>query len=287
MFNDSLQVVKKCLDACPDWELVKPPQFAEKWKNFGSPKWKHVGKKCIYAKSDVDLTDGFFMAVFERRVDVNELSVDHDPDRDFLEQIRRNFEPPTVESEGESDDQMVPKKEPTDKIIKQEKDAASLNPFKVKAEPEDGGYNLVERNIIKTEIVIEDPTAAAEPVKKKLKKVKPTEPTEATRTDEPVDRLCEVTKKKKKKKRLHEESDIAEEILTVEEIPLEKTKKKKSKRNVDEKTIPDEIVDQPIKKEKRIHQNDQQQFDIDVNETTTTTLKKKKKKKDNLSTETV
>lgn len=279
--------MKKCLDACPDWELVKPPQFAEKWKHFGSPKWKHVGKKCIYARSDVDLTDGFFMAVFERRVDVNETSVDHDPDRDFLEQIRRNFEPPTIESEGESDDQIVPKKEPTEKFIKQEKDALSSNPFKIKVEPVDSGYVLEEANIDKTENISEEPIVADEPVKKKLKKIKPTETLRAE-VDEPVNNLCEVTDeltKKKKKKRVLEESEIANEILfTAEEIPIEK-KKKKSKRIVDEEAMPVEILEQPIKTKKRKHQSEQQ-FDIDVNETATV-LKKKKKKKGNLSTETV
>lgn len=65
--EENEQVVHRSLEACPEWELIKPIEFAEMWKNFGSAKWKHVGKKCIYARADVDLTDGFFVALFQRR----------------------------------------------------------------------------------------------------------------------------------------------------------------------------------------------------------------------------
>lgn len=49
-----------------NWELVKPIEFAEKWKNFGSQKYKHIGKKCLYAIPEVDRTIGFFVAILER-----------------------------------------------------------------------------------------------------------------------------------------------------------------------------------------------------------------------------
>lgn len=55
-----------------DWELKKPLEFAEKWKNFGSKMFKHVGKKCVYAKTEVDKTDGFFVAIFERNMEQKE-----------------------------------------------------------------------------------------------------------------------------------------------------------------------------------------------------------------------
>lgn len=50
---------------------MKPLDFAEKWKHFGSPKYKHIGKKCLYAKTDIDRTDGFFVAIFERELKAN------------------------------------------------------------------------------------------------------------------------------------------------------------------------------------------------------------------------
>lgn len=58
------QALERCAET--DWKLVKPLDFAEKWKNFGSPKYKHIGKKCLYAKPEIDQTDGFFVAIFER-----------------------------------------------------------------------------------------------------------------------------------------------------------------------------------------------------------------------------
>lgn len=66
--EENEHVIQRALEICADtnWKLMKPIEFAEKWKNFGSPKFKHIGKKCLYAKPDVDKTDGFFVAIFER-----------------------------------------------------------------------------------------------------------------------------------------------------------------------------------------------------------------------------
>lgn len=62
------QVVQRAFEFVPDqnWELIKPLEFAEKWTNFGSAKYKHIGKKCIYAIPEIDRTDGFFVAILER-----------------------------------------------------------------------------------------------------------------------------------------------------------------------------------------------------------------------------
>lgn len=76
--EENEEVVQRCLEMCPHWELIKPLEFAEKWKNFGSPKYKHIGKKCIYAKPEIDFTNGFFVAVFQRR---NDVQFDYDANR--------------------------------------------------------------------------------------------------------------------------------------------------------------------------------------------------------------
>lgn len=68
--EENEEVVQRCLEWYPHWELIKPIEFAEKWKSFGSPKYKHIGKKCLYARPDVDMTNGFFVALFQRREDV-------------------------------------------------------------------------------------------------------------------------------------------------------------------------------------------------------------------------
>lgn len=61
-----IKSVLEYLDGGRGWKLIKPLEFAEQWKNFGSPKYKHIGKKCLYARPEIDHTDGFFVAIFER-----------------------------------------------------------------------------------------------------------------------------------------------------------------------------------------------------------------------------
>lgn len=60
------QVVRDAINSVSGWKLVKPIRFAEYWVNFGNKKYKHVGKKCLYARPEIDRTDGFFVAMFER-----------------------------------------------------------------------------------------------------------------------------------------------------------------------------------------------------------------------------
>lgn len=64
-------VVQKALKQCTSFKLVQPQQLRE-WKNFGASSYKKVGKKCIYCRSETDLTNGFFIAVLERKGEDNE-----------------------------------------------------------------------------------------------------------------------------------------------------------------------------------------------------------------------
>lgn len=89
--EENEKVVQECLEMCPDWKLIKPLEFAERWKHFGSPKFKHIGKKCVYAKSDIDLTDGFFVAIFEREIDPSVPIQPYNRDTAFLERISYNL----------------------------------------------------------------------------------------------------------------------------------------------------------------------------------------------------
>lgn len=59
-------VVQKALKQCGKFKLVQPELLAE-WKNFGASSYKKVGKKCFYCRPEVDLTNGFFIAVLERK----------------------------------------------------------------------------------------------------------------------------------------------------------------------------------------------------------------------------
>lgn len=59
-------VVQKALKQCARFKLVQPTELLE-WKNYGSSSYKKVGKKCLYCRPETDLTNGFFIAVLERK----------------------------------------------------------------------------------------------------------------------------------------------------------------------------------------------------------------------------
>ncbi|EFA10277.1 28S rRNA (cytosine-C(5))-methyltransferase [Tribolium castaneum] len=68
--EENEDVVRQVLETCNRFKLVPADQFlGKKWYNFGSSEFGDLGKFCLYAKPDIDLTSGFFVAVFERLED--------------------------------------------------------------------------------------------------------------------------------------------------------------------------------------------------------------------------
>lgn len=65
-------VVQKALKQCKQFKLVQPD--LPEWKNYGASSYKKVGKKCVYCRPEVDLTNGFFIALIEKKdqMDVDE-----------------------------------------------------------------------------------------------------------------------------------------------------------------------------------------------------------------------
>lgn len=63
-------VVQKALKQCKQFKLVQPE--LPDWKNFGASSYKKIGKKCVYCRPDVDLTNGFFIALIERKDQMDE-----------------------------------------------------------------------------------------------------------------------------------------------------------------------------------------------------------------------
>lgn len=58
-------VVQKALkQSRTKFKLVQPDVL--EWKSFGASSYKKVGKKCLYCRPEVDLTNGFFIALLER-----------------------------------------------------------------------------------------------------------------------------------------------------------------------------------------------------------------------------
>lgn len=62
-------VVQKALKQNGKFKLVPPVDLLPEWKNFGASSYKKVGKKCFYCRPDVDMTNGFFIAVLEKKTD--------------------------------------------------------------------------------------------------------------------------------------------------------------------------------------------------------------------------
>ncbi|KAJ8920273.1 hypothetical protein NQ315_011934 [Exocentrus adspersus] len=65
--EENEDVVRQVLETNSSFKLVPGAKFVnDAWKNFGSAEYGDIGKYCLYAKPDEDLTNGFFVAVFER-----------------------------------------------------------------------------------------------------------------------------------------------------------------------------------------------------------------------------
>lgn len=298
--EENEQVVSRCLEACPEWELVKPAAFAERWKHFGSAKWKHVGKKCFYAKPEVDLTDGFFVAVFERRESALDEAAErvHDPDRDFLEEIHRNFTRKPGQgkvAEGEEEEEYY-----EEEYYEEEYQPVAGNPFdnnaveqknsvpKIKEEPFDREPVTVPAKKIATtpeaEVIAEIETSVTEKKKKKKSKQLEVEAIVAAVVEEPI-------VKKKKRKHQNTETPISvEATAAVDPLQLVEPKKKKKKSSKQEN---EDILAEPVaeiatdelssKKKKKKH-NKHGEEEVLVAPTEQVAVKesssKKKKKKD-------
>lgn len=65
--EENEDVVRQVLETNNEFKLVPADTFMNKaWVNFGSSDFGNIGKYCLYARPDEDLTNGFFLAVFER-----------------------------------------------------------------------------------------------------------------------------------------------------------------------------------------------------------------------------
>ncbi|XP_055690601.1 28S rRNA (cytosine-C(5))-methyltransferase [Lutzomyia longipalpis] len=64
--QENEMVVQQALKQFKNFKLKSPlEQLKGEWKSFGS--LKKIGKKCIYAVPEVDATNGFFIAILERK----------------------------------------------------------------------------------------------------------------------------------------------------------------------------------------------------------------------------
>ncbi|XP_037728728.1 28S rRNA (cytosine-C(5))-methyltransferase [Drosophila subpulchrella] len=66
--EENEQVVERCLQFNPSFKLLSCKKaLRNKWNNVGDKAYAKIGKNCLYSLPDSDLTDGIFLALFEKR----------------------------------------------------------------------------------------------------------------------------------------------------------------------------------------------------------------------------
>ncbi|KAH8369304.1 hypothetical protein KR009_007523 [Drosophila setifemur] len=71
--EENEQVVQRCLQLNPSFKLLSCKKaLRNKWQNVGDKEYVKIGKNCLYCLPDSDLTDGIFLALFEKRRDGDE-----------------------------------------------------------------------------------------------------------------------------------------------------------------------------------------------------------------------
>ncbi|XP_052836300.1 28S rRNA (cytosine-C(5))-methyltransferase [Drosophila gunungcola] len=66
--EENEQVVQRCLQMNPSFKLLSCKKaLRNKWQNVGDKEYAKIGKNCLYCLPDSDLTDGIFVALFEKR----------------------------------------------------------------------------------------------------------------------------------------------------------------------------------------------------------------------------
>ncbi|XP_034112835.1 28S rRNA (cytosine-C(5))-methyltransferase [Drosophila albomicans] len=65
--EENEQVVQRCLQLNPSFKLLNCKKaLRNKWTNVGDKEYVKIGKNCLYCLPDQDLTDGIFLAMFEK-----------------------------------------------------------------------------------------------------------------------------------------------------------------------------------------------------------------------------
>lgn len=65
--EENEQVVMRCLQLNPSFKLLNGKKaLRNKWQNVGDKEYLKIGKNCLYCLPNYDLTDGIFLAMFEK-----------------------------------------------------------------------------------------------------------------------------------------------------------------------------------------------------------------------------
>nr|XP_019525435.2 probable 28S rRNA (cytosine-C(5))-methyltransferase [Aedes albopictus] len=90
--EENEDIVQGALKHNGHFKLVDAKERLNKeWHNVGSPDYPGIGEKCLYARSESDLTIGMFVAVFERceEEEYNEVYLAHEKQKESYEKLSK------------------------------------------------------------------------------------------------------------------------------------------------------------------------------------------------------
>ncbi|EAT45846.1 AAEL002888-PA, partial [Aedes aegypti] len=255
--EENEDIVQGALKHNGHFKLVDAKErLGKEWHNVGSTDYPGIGEKCLYARSESDLTIGMFVAVFERceEEEYNDVYLAHEKQKESYEKLSKMGHGPDFgrgkQDKGkkrkktqennyeESQDQPQESNDTPLEHVSEPVDDPEVAPKK-KKKAKDKTINEVDPPVASTEIANDDTTNETKK-KKKSKKVATDveQPSEEIEQEAPQD--AGENKKKKKKKRKHndEEPENNNEANEVEQqtetIAEEISKKKKKKKKKDE-----------------------------------------------------
>ncbi|XP_055537402.1 28S rRNA (cytosine-C(5))-methyltransferase [Wyeomyia smithii] len=223
--------------------------FDKEWLNFGSSDYSGIGERCLYARPEIDLTIGMFVAVFERCAEdeYNEVYLAHEKQKGSYEKLSKMGNADFGRGRGK-------KRRP--------------NQYDQEAEIEEHSEGVDELpSASKSASAV---ASSSDPKKKKRNQ---------SMNDENEQEENLVTEKKKRKTKTISEEKNDEETFEEQESTAVLKKKKKSKKDGNEQEE-NQAKDKKNRKSKTVAEgeNDEQTFE---EQESTTVLKKKKKSKSN------
>ncbi|XP_018318829.1 uncharacterized protein LOC108732484 [Agrilus planipennis] len=89
--EENEEVVKDILSSTYNFKLMSAKNLLKgPWLNFGSSKYGNIGKNCLYSRPEKDLTNGFFVAVFEKVSDEEVNPYYRNNNKNLYNQIEEN-----------------------------------------------------------------------------------------------------------------------------------------------------------------------------------------------------
>lgn len=307
--EENEDVVRQVLETNNSFKLVPAAQFLNNaWFNFGSEEYGLMGSYCIYAKPEQDLTNGFFVAVFERLEEGEENEFfnrkvynykKHEQDR----KKRRDYYDGDQQEENSNDNNWINREQFQDSnngntndvsINNKELTVSEERPEskEIKKSKKNRSENSIENEVVSEDSKKKNSQEETEEIptgknSEKKKKKKNTEKNEEIKDSNNSEERLDTPKKKKKKK----QSEEVYETEIVCEEPKKKKKKSKNKTELEENIENENEVEKSAKKKKK-HQDVNKENDITINEkhkdankendvTINEDSKKKKKRKHN------